>query len=267
MAHIHPTAQVAEGAKLAADVSVGPYCIVGPHVTLESGTILQSHVSVSGHTTLAKSVMVHPFACLGEPPQHMRHQGEPTRLWVGPRTVIREHVTMHTGTVLGRGETIVGADGYFMVASHVGHDCILGDGIILNNNVALGGHVSIGDRAIVGGNSAVHQFCRIGEGAMIGGMSGIEHDIIPFALAKGDRARLSGLNLVGLKRRGWTKEAIRDVRAAYRLLFESEGSMAARKDAVLAEYASHPACAPLLAFLKAESHRPLCQPAGAGDGD
>ena len=215
MTAIHPTAMVSDGARLAEDVEIGPYSLIGPHVSLGQGVKIASHVIVEGHTEIGEGCSVHPFAVLGSPPQHAGHRGEPTRLVIGPRNLIREQVTMHCGTVMGRGVTTVGSDGFFMVGVHIGHDCVVGDHVIMANNATLGGHTEMSDFVIMGGLSAAHQNTRIGRHAFVGGMAGVNHDVIPFGNVWGNHAHLEGLNLVGLKRRGFSREAINTLRAAY----------------------------------------------------
>jgi UDP-N-acetylglucosamine acyltransferase len=203
---------------------------------------------------------------LGGPPQDVKYRGEDTRLAIGARTQVREHATAHRGTQGGGGETRIGADCTLMVASHVAHDCTLGDRVVLANQAALGGHVRIGADCFLGGLSAIHQGVRIGHGVMIGGLTGVERDVIPYGLALGDRARLAGLNLVGLKRRGADKAELRRLRAAYRALFHGgEGSFDRRLEQVAADHGDAPKVAEILAFVRARGRRALCQARGADD--
>jgi UDP-N-acetylglucosamine acyltransferase len=255
---IHPTALIAPGAQIAADVSIGPWCTVGPDVVLEAGVRLISHVVVDGHTMVGEGAVVYPFCTIGLPPQDLKYRGEPTETFIGARTQLREHCTIHRGTVTGSGITRVGADCLLMAVVHVAHDCALGDGVIVANNVVMGGHVSIGDHAVIGGASALHQFVRIGRGAMVGGVSGVEADVVPFTTVMGNRAYLSGLNLVGLKRRGVEREGLHRVRAAFRALFvDGEGVFAARVARVREMAAADPFVAEMLAFVEAPSRRGL----------
>jgi UDP-N-acetylglucosamine acyltransferase len=260
MTDIHPTAVVAPTAEIAASAAIGPYCVVGPKVTLGERVRLISHVVVDGITSIGDGTTVYPFASIGHRPQDMKYKGEPSRLIVGRENQIREHVSMNPGTEGGGMVTRVGNHGLFMVGAHVAHDCLIGDHVILVNNVALGGHVAIGDYAIIGGNSAVHQFVRIGKQVMVGGMTGVENDVIPYATVTGNRAHLSGLNLVGLKRRGFSREDIHDLRNAYRMLFAPEGTMAERLEEVADQFRD---CAPameIVDFIRADSSRAVCQP-------
>jgi UDP-N-acetylglucosamine acyltransferase len=260
MSTIHPTAQVAAGAVLGQDVEIGPYCIVGPRVILGDRVRLLSHVVVEGATSIGEDSRVHPFAVLGGPPQHLAHKGEDTSLAIGARNTIREHVTMHAGTVLGGGVTTVGSDGLFMVACHVAHDCTVGNHVVFANNATLGGHVHLGDFVFMGGLSAVHQHSRVGRYAFIGGLAAVTRDVIPYASVWGNKAYLEGLNLVGLKRRGFSREAITNLRSAYRLLFGPEGTFQERLDDVGLGFSASPEVMEIVNFIRADASRPLCLP-------
>jgi UDP-N-acetylglucosamine acyltransferase len=257
---LHPTAVVSGDARLAEDVEVGPYSVVGPHVILGARTKIGSHVVIEGHTEIGADCAVHSFAALGDAPQHAGHRGEPTRLVIGDRNLIREHVTMHCGSAMGRGVTSVGSDGFFMVGVHVGHDCIVGDHVIMANTATLGGHVMLGDFVIMGGLSAAHQNTRIGRHAFVGGMAGVNHDVIPFGNVWGNHAHLEGLNLVGLKRRGFSREAINILRAAYRMLFAEEGTFRERLEDTADAYAASPEVMEIVEFIRADANRPLTTP-------
>lgn len=260
MADIHPTAIVESGARLGEGVRIGPYCVVGANVELGDRAELVSHVVIAGHTSIGVDSKIFPFASLGHPPQDLKYKGEPTRLVIGHHNVIREHVTMNPGTAGGGAVTRVGSHGLFMVGVHVAHDCEVGDHVVMANSATLGGHVHVGDYAVLGGMCAVHQFVRIGRYAMIGGMSGVENDVIPFGSVLGDRARLSGLNIVGLKRRGFSRDDIHNLRTAYRLLFAQEGTMAERLADVAGLYSKSSPVMDLIDFIRADSARPICQP-------
>jgi len=260
MAEIHPTAIVDSGARLGERVRIGPYCVVGPHVELGPGVELVSHVVVAGHTNIGAESRVYPFASLGHPPQDLKYKGEPSRLLIGQHCVIREHATMNPGTAGGGMITRVGDNGLFMNGIHVAHDCQVGSNVIMASNATIGGHVQVGDFAFLGGLSAVHQFVRIGPHAMIGGMTGVEADVIPFGLVMGDRARLSGLNMVGLKRRGFSRKEIHELRTAYRLLFAQEGTMAERLEDVASIYAASKPVMALVEFIRSDSARSICLP-------
>ncbi len=254
---IHPSALVDPAAFLGHDVRIGPFCVVGPDVVIEDGVELISHVVVDGHTRIGAEATLFPFCTVGLAPQDMKYNGETTRCEIGARTRIREHCTIHRGTATGRGVTSVGADCMLMAVAHVAHDCSVGDHVIIANNVVMGGHVSIGDHAVIGGSAAIHQFVRIGRAAMIGGVSGVEGDVIPFGSVIGNRARLAGLNVVGLKRRGFEKAAITSLRSAFRSLFKSEGVFAHRLEETRAAFGQDRLVAEVLAFIDAESHRGL----------
>jgi len=260
LANIHPTAVVEPGASIGADAVIGPYCCVGPQVELGERVRLQSHVVVTGRTKIGAGTSIYPFASIGHPPQDLKYKGEPSTLEIGRDNVIREHVTMNPGTEGGGMITRVGDECLFMVGCHVAHDCRIGDHVIMANNATLGGHVQIGDYAILGGLAAVHQFVRIGHHAMIGGMSGVEQDVIPYGSVMGDRARLSGLNIVGLKRRGFSRDNIHALRTAYRLLFAQEGAINERLDDVSEMFGTNETVMEVVSFMRAESARGVCQP-------
>ncbi|MCB9987384.1 MAG: acyl-ACP--UDP-N-acetylglucosamine O-acyltransferase, partial [Rhodospirillales bacterium] len=255
-ASIHPLAAVDPKARIGADVSIGPFCVVGPDVTIGDGCVLHSHVVVDGHTTMGAKNHVYPFAVIGTRPQDLKYHGEDSRLEIGDSNTIREHVTMNPGTEGGGMATRVGSHCLFMVGSHVAHDCIIGDYVILANNATLAGHVSVGEHAILGGLSAVHQFVRIGAHAMVGGMSGVEYDVIPYGLVMGERARLAGLNLVGLERRGFPREEINVLMKAFRELFYGDGTFHERLEKVRADYHGQPLITDVLLFALEKNSRP-----------
>ena len=260
MTDIHPTAVVHEGAELGADVKIGPYSVVGPNVRLGDGVELLSHVVVEGHTQVGSHTRVFPFTSLGHQPQDLKFKGEVSQLVIGANNMIREHVTMNPGTEGGGLETRVGNNCLFMVGAHVAHDCQIADNVILVNNATLAGHVSIEEWAIVGGLSAVHQFVRIGRHAMIGGMSGVTQDVIPYGSITGNRAKLEGLNLVGLKRRNFDRDTIHALRQAYRLIFAQEGTMAERLDDVAELFGDNQPVMEVVEFIRSDSSRSICQP-------
>jgi UDP-N-acetylglucosamine acyltransferase len=267
MASIHPTAVVDAGAKLGERVSIGPFCTVGAEVELGDDVQLLSHVALAGRTRIGANTRIFPFASIGHAPQDLKYKGEPSRLEIGARNIIREHVTINPGTEGGGMLTQIGDDCLLMIASHIAHDCRIGDHAIIVNNVLLGGHVEIGAYAVVGGGAAVHQFVRIGQHAMVGGMSGVEADVIPYGMVMGNRAHLAGLNLVGLKRRGFDREEIHQLRAAYRLLFGQEGTLQDRLSEVEKLYPNNSILAEVLKFLRQDSSRGLCIPmAGSAGG-
>ncbi len=265
MAKIDPSARVESGAVLGADVTVGPFCVVGQHAVIGAGTTLISHVHISGATTIGESCTIYPFASLGTAPQSTGYRGELTKLIIGNSCTIREGVTMNAGTVSGGGVTTVGDRGYFMNNAHVGHDSRVGNDVIFATSATLGGHCEVGDFVFMGGLSAVHQFTRIGSQAIIGGMSGVTHDIIPYVMANGQRARLEGLNIVGMKRRGFTPARLRVVRSFYDKLFFGTGVFAERLPALEKNHDSDPAILDILDFITADRHRPLCLPSFHSD--
>jgi len=260
MAEIDATARIAPGAVIGNDVEIGPYCIVGPHVTLGERCRLAAHVHIAGDTTVGARTVIQPFASLGTPPQSTRYRGGDTRLIIGADCDLRESVTMNIGTEDGGGVTTVGDRGFFMANSHVGHDCHVGNDVVFANCATLGGHCEIGDGVVIGGLSAVHQFTRVGTGAMIGGVCGVRGDIIPFGLANGDYARLEGLNLIGLKRRKFSRERIQAIRRAYQKLFLDPGVFAERLAQAAEEFAGEETVMQIITFIRAGEHRPLCRP-------
>lgn len=265
---IHPSAIVESGARLGEDVVIGAFCHVGPEVELGANVELASHVVLAGRSRIGDDVKVYPFASIGAESQDLKSRGGAGALRIGSDCIIREGVTINLGTPAGGGETRVGAGCALLAYSHVGHDCSIGDGVVLSNNVLLGGHVQVGDHVAIGGASVVHQHVRIGAHAFVGGLSGLEGDLVPFALAGGNRAHLFGLNIVGLRRRGFSEERISRLRAAYSLLFgrdrASERSVfVERIEAAAREFSGDGDVEALLAFLRADSARPLCAPRNA----
>jgi UDP-N-acetylglucosamine acyltransferase len=257
---IDPTARVADGAAIGPQAMIGPYCVIGPNVIIGEGCVLVAHVHVTGHTTIGPRTKIYPFASLGTPPQSVRYRGGPTRLEIGADCDIREQVTMNTGTEDGGGITRVGDRGFFMVGSHVGHDCDVGDDVILANNAVLGGHVTLGNKVVLGGAAAIHQFVRIGESAMVSGVSGVGADIIPFGFAIGQRAVLDGLNVVGMRRRGFSRADIHRLRGAYHALFLGQGVFGDRLKRVEQEFAGDALIGSVLSFIRAGQTRPLMHP-------
>lgn len=257
---IHPTAIIAAGARIGSRVRIGPYCVLGPEVEIGDDCELISHVVIEGRTRLGARCRLHPFVVLGHGPQDVRYRGEPTALSIGADCVLREHVTMHLGTPKGGGHTRVGSHGYFMAAAHVGHDCQVGDHVTLVNNVMLAGHAQIGDNVIMGGGSAVHQFTRVGHNAFIGGLAAVEHDVIPYGMALGNRAYLGGLNIIGLKRRGAARPDIHALRHSFKLLFAPGARVQEQIAAVEAAHGGTPIVAEVLAFISARGKRALLTP-------
>ena len=265
---IHPTALIEEGARLGPGVEIGPFCQVGSRVVLEEGVRLLSHVVVKGVTHIGARTVAHPGAVLGGEAQIRGNDFPEGRLEIGQDCVLRELVTMNCGSRKDKGVTRVGQRGYFMASSHVGHDCVVGDDVTFANSVALGGHSEIGDGVIFGGLSAVQQFCRVGKGAMIGGLTGVNRDVIPYAMAFGDHAELAGLNLIGLKRRGLSRDAINALRRAFRTIFYGgEGDIKSRAAEVRALFPEVPQVGEMVDFILAPAKQKLCTARRRGGGD
>lgn len=265
MRNIHPTSLVDENAALGDDVQIGPFCIIGPNVEIGDGTVLHSHITVQGHTKIGKHCEIFPFASLGHIPQDLKYSGETTYLEIGDNNRIRENVTMNPGTKGGGGTTRIGSNCLFMIGVHVAHDCLIGDHVILVNNVTLAGHVELADHVIMAGMSGLHQFCKAGKNAFIGAGAIVVEDVIPFGMVMGNRAYLSGLNLVGLKRSNYERQHIHDLRNAYKLLFMTdEKTLAERMAEAEKEFAQSPLVEELLDFLKAGSPRGFCLPNNPG---
>ncbi|WP_395943568.1 acyl-ACP--UDP-N-acetylglucosamine O-acyltransferase [Brevundimonas sp.] len=257
---VHPTALIDATATLADGVTVGPWCTVGPNVVLGENVRLVSHVVVQQDTTVGAGTTIHPFAVIGGDPQHNGYKGEPVRLEIGENNLIREHCTFNRGTPQGTGVTVVGSNNLFMTGAHVGHDCVVGSNVVMANNATLGGHAQVGDKVFLGGLCAVHQNGRVGQGAIIGGLAAVTRDVIPYGSAWGNHARLRGLNLIGLKRKGYGKDQVRRLLAAYRDLFEGQGEFAGRIDGVARTYADLPEIMEIIVFIRDGGRRPLCLP-------
>ena len=258
-ARIHPSAVIEPGAQIGAGCEIGPFCHVGPEVVLAERVTLKSHVVVTGRTTVGTETVIFPFAVIGEIPQDLKFKGEATRLEIGARNRIREHVTMNTGTEGGGGLTRIGDDGLFMAGCHVAHDAQVGNRVILVNNSALAGHCVVEDDVIVGGLSGVHQWVRIGRGAIIGAVTMVTNDVIPYGLVQAPRGELHGLNLVGLKRRGVSRADITALRAAFQMLAQGEGTFNERA-ARLAEETSSDYVRQITDFILGDSDRSFLTP-------
>ena len=258
--NIHPSAVIEDGAVLGDGIEIGPFCHVGNNVKLGDRVKFHSHVVVSGTTNIGAGTKIFPFASIGHIPQDLKYHGEDVRLEIGKNNTIREHVTINPGTEGGGSITKVGDNCLFMVASHIAHDCQVGNNVILANNATLAGHVIVDDYAIIGSLSAIHQFVRIGKHAMIGGMSGIENDVIPYGSAMGERASLAGLNLLGLKRREFSRDEIHTLRTAYRMLFATEGTLDERIEDTVEQFGNSEIVMEVVNFIKSDGSRSLCQP-------
>ncbi len=249
------TALIEDGARIGPGCRIGPFCAIGPEVTLGEGVTLHSHVAVAGVTSIGAGTEIFPFASIGHAPQDLKFAGERTELIVGERNRIREHCTMNPGTVGGGGVTRVGNGNLFMMGTHVAHDCILGDGIIMANNATLGGHCVVEDNVVLGGLTGVHQFVRLGRGCMVGGMTGVQGDVIPFGMVTGNRASLVALNLTGLKRRGADRAHINGLRAVFAEMTKSHGTLQERVAAAAGGQSENPLVAELVRFVTANSSR------------
>ncbi len=258
MSPIHPSAVIDPGAEVDASVEVGPYAVVGPHVRLTEGVVLRPHAHVTGRTEIGRETVIYSFASVGEVPQDRKYKGEPTRLVIGARNIIREYATLHPGTAEGGGLTSVGDENLLMIGVHVAHDCQLGNQIVIANNVALAGHVRIEDYAVLGASSNVHQFCRLGESAMVGAMTGVGQDVCPFTIAQGIPARMFSMNRINMERRGFPPERIKAVERAFRLIFRSGLRPYEAFARVREELADSRDAEPLVAFLE-KSERGFCR--------
>lgn len=254
---IHQTAIIEDGAIVGDGVTIGAYSHIGANVVLGEGCVLETHVCIQGHTSVGKSCHIFPFVVLGGPPQHLAYGGEDTKLIIGENNQIREHVTMHTGTVDGRGETRVGNNGLFMAGAHVAHDCVVGDDTVFANDVLIGGHVVVEDYVFLGGGAAVHQYCQIGAHAFIGGGAAVIHDVIPFGSANGNYAKLESLNIIGLKRRGFSRQDIDSIRATHKVLFSDGGPFQDRLESAKQSYSSKKYPDQIFEFIHRDRTRPL----------
>ncbi len=258
--NIHPTSIIHESCEIGKNVIIGAYSILGPNVKIGNDCKIHSHVLIDGNTTIGLGNEIYSFSVIGSNPQHLKYEGEMTKLIIGNHNVFREHVTIHPGTNVGIKKTIIGDNGFFMVGSHVAHDCLVGNDVVFVNNAVIGGHVEISDYVYLGGQSAVHQYCRIGKHAIIGAGTTIDGDVIPFTSVIGSRGYLSGLNLVGLKRRSFKKEEIKTLRSVYRLLFAPEGTFNERFLEVSETFSENELVKEILDFLKENLNRPLVHP-------
>ena len=258
---IHPTAIVDKNAVIGQNCSIGPYCVIGAKVVLGDHCTLHSHIVIDGDTHIGNHAKIYPFASIGTNPQDLKYKGEPTQLRIGNNNTIREQVTINPGTAGDKSLTQIGDNNLLMIGVHIAHDCIIGNHNVLANNATLAGHVKLGDNVVVGGLSAVHQFVRIGDHAMIGGMSGVENYVIPYGMVMGERARLAGLNIVGLERRGFAKADMQILMKVFKHIFMSkDGTFKERLHSANENYKDNAVVAALLDFAMAENSRPLCQP-------
>lgn len=259
MKNIHPTAIVDPSAQIGSGVIVGAYNVIGANVILNDNVRLHSHVVVDGRTSIGAGCEVYPFAVLGASPQHTRYEGEPSELHIGENCTIREHVTMHPGTAIDAMKTIVGNNGLFFAGTHVAHDCVVGNNVIFANNTALGGHVKIGDHVMLGGFAAVQQWCRVGAHSMIGAHSLVDADVMPYTIASGNRATLSGINVIGLERCGFQPETISGLRDLFRNLIRGSGLFAKRLAAAEEQFSGVAEYDAVFEFINAAGRNGLCQ--------
>lgn len=258
---IHKSSIIEAGAILGKNVSVGPFCIIGKNVKIGNNTKLLSNVVVNGETDIGQNVNVFPFTSIGSPPQDLKYKGENSSLFIGNDCIIREHVTINPGTQGGGLKTEIGDGCLLMVGTHIAHDCIIKNNVIFANNATLAGHVQISNNVIIGGLSAIHQFVRVGEGAIIGGMSGVTSDIIPYGSVVGNRAKLNGINLIGLKRKRIKKNQINAMRKLYKVLFEEKKmNFSERISNLNTEYYKFDLCKKIILFLQENNSRPICHP-------
>ena len=255
---IHKTAIIESKAKLSKNVQIGPYCVIGPNVEIEENTIIQSHVNISGNVKIGKGNRIYPFVSINDP-QDLKYSGEPTNLIIGDNNTIREYVTINPGTLSGGGKTIIGSNCLFMISSHIGHDCHVGNNVIIANNVPLGGHAIIEDNVIIGGNSAVQQFTRIGKMAMIGGMTGVLHDVIPYGLSTGNRNSLQGLNLIGLRRAKFENKDILGLSDAYKEIFATK-NITENISKLNGSFQENPLVKSVIEFIAKDKKRSICSP-------
>ena len=256
---IHNTAIIDPKAKISSNVSIGAFTVIGPNVEIGENTTIQSHVSIMGNTKVGKNNKIYPFASIGNDPQDLKFDGEVTKLEIGDNNKIREYVTVNPGTKGGGGLTKIGNNCLFMVSSHIAHDCLVEDNVILANNVPLGGHAHIEENVIIGGNSAVQQFTRVGKSSMIGGMCGVVRDIIPYAMVHGNRSILQGLNLIGLRRKNIPNKEILVLTEAYKEIFKDENLTANLKN-LKQEFRKNELVNDVVKFLEKDKKRPICTP-------
>lgn len=264
---IHPAAVVESGAQIGVGVRIGPFCHVGAEAVLGDNAELVSHVSVLGATTIGSGTKVWPMSVLGGPPQNTKHKGGRTTLVIGANCTIRENVTMHLGTDNSRGETTIGDNGNFLAYAHVGHDSVVGKNATFANGATLGGHCEIGDNVYIGGLSAVHQFVRVGDNAFLAGCSAFVGDVIPYAIAMGNRASLRGLNIVGLKRAGLPRSEIYLLRRAYRMIFDRTRTVGENLELARAEFSGSPAAMKIIDFMTSRGKRHYAVPPLKGGAD
>ena len=256
---IHKTAIINSKAKISTNVEIGPYATIGPNVEIGENTLIQSHVNITGNTTVGKGNKLYSFASIGSDPQDLKYKGEETTLIIGDNNTIREHVTINTGTVQGGGLTKIGNNNLIMIGAHIAHDCIIGNNIVMANNTAIAGHAEIEDFVIIGAKCGVQQFTRIGKRAMIGGMTGVLRDVIPYGLSTGNRNYLNGINVVGLRRDKVSNKDILGLTDAYKEIFKTE-VLSENLKSLNGKYTDNPLVKDVLDFINKDKKRPICTP-------
>ncbi len=256
---IHKTAIVDKKAKICENVTIGPYSVIGPEVEIGANSVLHSHINIVGNTKIGSGNQIYPFCSIGTPPQDLKYKGEKNFLVIGDNNKFREYVNINPGTAQGGGVTNIGDNNLFMVYCHIAHDCNISDGIVLANNVQVGGHVTIEQNAIVGGSCAIHQFSRIGESAMIGGMTGVLSDVIPFGLSMGNRNNLMGLNLIGLRRSKISNEEIKKIQLAYEIIFKNQ-SFRKNMEELSSDLKNNEFIKKIINFINSDKKRPISLP-------
>ena len=256
---IHKTVIVDTKAKISQSVSIGPYCIIGPNVQIDDGSIIESHVNITGYTKIGKNNKIYPFASIGNNPQDLKYKGEKTELVIGDNNVVREYVTANTGTAGGGGVTKIGNNNLLMIGVHIAHDCIIGNNVVVANNAAIAGHAEIGDDVIIGGNCGIQQFSRIGKMAMIGGMTGVSRDVIPYGLSFGNRNYLGGINLIGMRRRNVPNKDILTLSEAYKEIFKTE-QLHNNLSKLNGEFKDNSFVKEVVDFIEKDKKRPICTP-------
>jgi len=259
---IHQSSIIDKAAKLGKNVKIGPFCIIGPNVVLGDNVELKSHVVIEGHTEIGDNTVIYPFASIGHAPQDLKYSGEASTVVIGKNNLIREYVTIQPGTKAGGMQTIIGDNNLLMLGTHIAHDCIVGNNCIFANNATLGGHVHVGNGAVFGGLSAVRQFVKIGIGAMVGGVTGVRKDVLPYVTVSGNNAFIEGINIVGMKRTGFSLEEIRELQESINILFDSKDRvMADRVKSISAKFKNNKSIEALLNFIeKQDSQLGYCAP-------
>tara|TARA_Y100000590_G_scaffold448844_1_gene586112 strand:+ start:267 stop:1049 length:783 start_codon:yes stop_codon:yes gene_type:complete len=256
---IHKTAIIDSKAKISNEVNIGPYCVIGPNVQINENVKIHSHVNISGYTKIGKGNKIYPFASIGNDPQDLKYKGEQSELIIGENNIIREYVTANPGTSGGGGVTKIGNNNLLMIGAHIAHDCMIGNNVVLANNTAIAGHAEIGDDVIIGGNSGVQQFSRIGKMAMIGGMTGVSRDVIPYGVSYGNRNYLSGINLIGLRRRNIPNKDILKLSEAYKEIFKTE-QLHENLNILNGEFKENNFVKEIVDFINKDKKRPICTP-------